>query len=1153
MEQFDWRNTPIHTGPTLIEASAGTGKTYTITGLYLRLLLEERVSSVRNILVVTYTKAATQELTERIRNKLLEALAVFRYQTENQELEPIVARHRERGTQILMRAILELDELCIFTIHSFCKRMLEHHAFESGLTFTSHFLEDYDTLLQEAARDFWRRTFLESSPLLSAIAVVLDWSWDELLAYTKNCRGYAQAQFEPKPSPMDLLLANLETSLLQMRQHWDLNELGSQIDSLKFLADSNPAKKLQYSFLSTILDTAITTEINSETLQVLKVVTNAFHLEKLYKKQQADPAIADLLDHPFFQSCRQFAAIFDQFDLGLKHAFLLEVERLYRDLKKHSQQLDYDDLLEQLHTALNHPNHGETIRLAIASQYRAALIDEFQDTDQLQFEIFHSIFASAPLYFIGDPKQAIYGFRGADLHAYLEAKKVAKRHYTLATNWRSHEDLVEAVNTLFQSKLHPFIESAIPYLPVKASGQFNHLGLDDGEAALHLWLYDASQKNSFKSALIQQLVIEEIQRLLTDLHLGGRPVCPDDVAILVRTNTEAAEYLAALRKAGIPSVVAKSGDIFKTQEIKHLYLFTRALVFPQRQGALQAGMVTALWGATAESVLELQADENRLQDAFNIMESLRQVWRRQGFLAMVYRAFDVFGTQQRLLSEPEGAASLTNLRHAAEIVESQSRMASLSHEGILRWLELEMGKDHHPGMEAELRMPTYQSGIRIMTMHKSKGLEYEIVFCPGFSKEHKPNKTVPKKFRNDAGNVIFDLGLEPSGDHKELAIQESISEELRLLYVALTRAKQRCYLVWGTGRRNSLQWFNDQDPQSIALWSQQWPQLISARLLDPQWEPARDIRPLSDTQEIQLLPARQFKRREAQVRPWQFTSFSALTANHTGQKAHRYDPDQGPSDMVGTGFFGFARGPRAGNCLHEILEKFSFAELDNPDTPHQIEILLHRYDFLDPNRHLSPIDPVKEVLAMMRRLGKARLPELETSLQAIPPENCLKEWPFQLSLKKFQPSDFRKLFEKHGNSKQLTAYTNHLKHLRPGLRLDGFLTGIVDMCFVHEGRWFVIDWKSNDLGPTHADYHHHWLWESMCEHHYVLQYHLYTLALHRFLGVRLADYDYEKHFGGIYYAFLRGIDGEGSNGWYFDRPSLATIQAFDQLCQGVKL
>lgn len=1153
MHPFHWHHTPIEPMPILIEASAGTGKTYAITGLFLRLLLEGHVERVREILVVTFTNAATRELTERIRLRLRETHAAFKGENDDPELMPLVQKHGAAGIPILNRACLEMEELSIFTIHGFCKRMLEQNAFESGLTFTPTFLEDHADILTQAAHDFWRQTFIEGPGLLAELAVAMKWSPKTLLEDTQDCRHQWGALFVPTPLPFEQAFEACQNGLKELANHWEPEFIAPRFRELRFPSKKAPYAKGQVETYLQQLEQATHEPLKADSLHAVLQADIYCHLEMLGKREREKENAISLLSHPFWQACGDVAEAIRHLETSFRLQFLEQVDNHFKTLKLRSHQLDFDDLLEQMHDVLNHPLHGKAIRRAIGFQFKAALIDEFQDTDQKQFEIFHQLFPQVPLFFIGDPKQAIYSFRGADLHAYLAARGAAGRQYTLSTNWRSHQELVEAVNQLFSLRAEPFLEKNIQYLPVQASGLADSEGLSDDKQALQLWLIPPGRKSAeaLNKEVLVRMTREILALLMGDVSLGKRPLIPSDLAILVRTHAQGELVLNTLRQFGVPSTLAGKGDIFQTQEMEDLLLFMRAVIHPQQPHVLPAAMTTSIWGATAEDIHELSIHESALAKALAKLEGLRGIWQRLGFLAMMHTAYARLGTLQRLLGKPQGKLRLTYLRHAAEVIQQHSNRKVLTPDGLVRWLQSERGKPHHEGLDTNLRMATDELGVQIMTIHKSKGLEYQVVFCPFFWKESRGQKNPTPKFHNEAGHIVFDLQKQPEETHQRLAGREVKAEDLRLLYVALTRARQRCYLVWkdiDPLKNLALGAFFENQDSTLESWADQWPHLMATETLSESESPPSQGLVTATPDPAQLHPPPYFAGINHQ--PWRMTSFTALTANYHGSQAHRYDPGSSHSEGFGSGIFGFARGARAGNCLHEILEHISLGELGTSAVSTRVENTLHRYDLADPDRHLTPIKPQKEVLELLHKIASTPLPRSGIQLGQVGEADQLKEWPFHLPITQFQPADLQHVFRQHEHAAIAEFYAPLLTQLNAESRWNGFLTGIVDLCFCSGNRWYLLDWKSNDLGPTPQHYDTQHLWQAMCDHHYVLQYHLYAVALHRFLKSRIRDYDYDQHFGGIYYAFLRGIDGSSPSGWYFDRPSKSFIHQLDLLFEG---
>ncbi len=1322
---FDLTTTPIEDGITVVEASAGTGKTYCLVGLVLRLLLERRVNDVSELLVVTFTKAATQELVERLRDALTRTCRLLEgggLAGEGENLDPFFRYLAEtyrgdgKALSIAREALVRFDDLTVSTIHGFCLRVLGDSAFESGEPFDGELVENAASMLLEAARDVWRHLLYVTPkggqrniasarrPRDRALGIVATVVAEEgltpesFLADVELSRRHPHTEILPPATDLEAATQRLRRAHEALRDGWDSAAVRMLLEPRRFLRGSYFAGALQDRLRGA--EAFCASGEPSGLRAVLELAGDRLEAA-LFKRDRAGIA-----RHPQVATCTAFAAAVAEFRHALRCRFVADVNRRFEADKRSSLIWTYDDLLRRLRRALDDPRRGRALIHAVRRRYRAALIDEFQDTDLIQYQIFHRLFRRGPLVLIGDPKQAIYRFRGADVFAYLAARDDADRVYTLAHNWRTERPLVEAVNAVFSHSAsaggRPFVFEQIAFEPAFAARRSGSVAPEGRKCDSHvagdhrplqwIWVPRLRTRELARSA-IEDAVTGEIARLLdeatspprgangTSPPRGADDLAPNDVAVLVRTNEQAASLQSALRAAGIPSVIGRSGNIFHSGEMADLETLLIAIADPGDGGRLRAAWATRLWGASDRDVRAANRDqEGRSGGAptedfarrFERFALFRHDWRRRGFMPMIQQLFAERGVRRRLRSSLAGERRLTNLTHATELLHRAERELHLSPAALLGWLAAERARERPETGSAvtsaalredlELRLESDEAAVQIVTVHRSKGLEYEIVFCPYlWQARAADSEPVQAHIAPATGGscMVLDYGSGELDRHRCQAEAERLSEEARLTYVALTRARRRCYVVWGDiagkdGPADSALGYllhrraegsagplTAADPGKLAEqalasvkagregWYRELGRLIAAHA---------DVMELHSVDEVSLAPLRSDSAASAGrrapgreppgelrprpfrgsiPRPWSLESFSSLSraghSNDAGREDHDVDdpsmpealrPEPGgippdplssrredkeippsppfpkggtgreasePSSKGGTGMevsesssiVAFARGRRAGSCLHRVLELCDLARLDSAETGELIAESLRRFGLEEPQRHIAErqpgggFDPAGAVREMLRRLAAAALPGAGVALGAVPRSGWLVEWKFTMPLGRVTPQRLARVFREHSQGTTGSDYPTRLEALGH-TEVHGYLTGFVDTIFEHAGRWYLVDWKSNDLGPSTANYGAKGMWQAMSHHHYVLQYHLYLVALHRFLSRRIADYDYRHHVAGACYVFLRGLEPTqasmaaptGQTGWYADRPTPALIKALDALIGG---
>ncbi|MDP5291127.1 exodeoxyribonuclease V subunit beta [Oceanimonas sp. CHS3-5] len=1183
---------PLH-GSRLIEASAGTGKTFTISALYLRLVLGHggdqgftRELLPPEILVVTFTDAATQELRDRIRARLVQAAAVFRGEADGDDLlatlkDDFAPEQWPGCAHRLDIAAQWMDEAAVSTIHGWCQRMLREHAFDSGSLFTQTLQTDHSDLLAEVVRDYWRR---QCYPLQGA---ALDWvmeHWQTPDALLPRLRALLSEPGEDDGELEALLertLSEREQALADLKAPWP-----AWADELELLLDKAVADKavngrrLQARFYQPWFNKLRAWAGSGEAALDLGTGFTRLTPDGLAEAWKAGvppshPALEAMVTLP-----EQLAALVSPDEPALRHAAAW-VRRRFELEKRRRAEMGFDDMLTRLDEALAGEN-GPRLAEVIRRQFPVALIDEFQDTDPLQYRIFDTIYrvadnsADSGLFMIGDPKQAIYAFRGADIYTYLSARAATEgRHYTLDTNFRSSQPMVSAVNQLFE-RAEQHAEGAflfrdgehnpLPFVSVKAKGRDECWHCEgEPQPALTLWQLEADDDTPFSGgAYIDQMAARCASHMTQLLNQGGAgragfagkdgltPVQPSDMAVLVRSFREAQAIREALAARGVRSVYLSDKDsVFASPEAADLLHWLRACAEPEQDGRLRAALATATLGLSLNELERLNQDERHWEGRVMQFRDYRRCWQRQGVLPMVHRLLHDFGLPARLLRGTEGERGLTNILHLAELM--QQAAASLDGEqALIRHLAECMDGERQAADEQVLRLESDAALVRVVTIHKSKGLEYPLVFLPFICSFRESGARGAAVQLHEGGRKR--LVLSPTDEQKGQAERERLGEDLRLLYVAMTRARYACWLGLadikvGNGKASRLHdsamgrllsggaelagplsnWLTPLASEHTALCAA--PEVTEAGWIDTTAE-------LSPP--VWASPAR------PAAEHWWIASYSALLSrDDAGRRFDDASPERPEAGKAGDdelerpfvplrpgetpSLHRFPRGPAAGTFLHGLLELVLNEGL--AAQPEELAAqLARRCQLRGMGEWISPLaDWLQGLLA-------TPLFEGGPALQAL---TCFQpEMEFWLEVSRVRIPELDALVRTH------VLPERERPALAPG-RLNGMLKGFIDLVFEHDGRYYVVDYKSNWLGPDDADYTFQAMEDQIIRHRYDLQYVLYVLALHRQLLLRLPDYDYDTHMGGALYLFVRRPGAA-----WLERPPRVLIETLNALFCG---
>ena len=1170
-------------GLQVIEASAGTGKTWTLAALYVRLVLGHVPPGCApaaglyppQILVMTFTDAATAELRGRIRERLSQAARFFRQSAQGQP--------DDAGVDDFLRALRSdmdayqwlacahrldmaaqwMDDAAIFTIHGWSSRMLRTHAFDSASLFQQSRVEDSDRLKLIAVQDYWRKWFYplsgEQLGALHSIGKTPEDLFQKLRQLWALEDRAPRERSELPPAP-DVVIRDWEQWQARFVDLEGRAHAACTASVIGLLTEAIAAKKLKSyrtDWPSKLADwaqgesIALMTKKNRTATQTLLQRFSLGTLLALGWSGASDQsAFADIenLSHHLDQEPQVD-------DLLLAHA-ALQIGAAYRLAKSSLAQFDFSDLLQHLYHALQAPDGR--LAAAIRQEFPVALVDEFQDTDPWQYGALSKIYGepfgtphdaspAAPqtgLILIGDPKQAIYSFRGADLDTYLTARHQAQAIHTLSGNFRSTAGVVAAVNHVFIHADKPFNE--VPFDPVVAcNAQVQPLSVGGQvQVAMTVW-HLQRPKPQRKEIFVKDMAALFATQMVALLNQGAAQ--PGDMAVLVRDGSQARAIRNALATRGVRSVYLSERDsVFATPQATDLWRIVRAVANPRASQLVRAALATPLWGLSWTALEALFQDEPAWDDLTERFHGWQKIWQRQGFLPMLHHLLHDQSIPARLLSQGDGQnrygeRHLTNLLHLGDLLQTAS--LGLQGEGALvRYLEDQLRRPQATGDRAQLRLESDANLVQVITLHKAKGLQYPLVFLP----------------------FVSSYRAETASSGKDDALR--LEEDIRLLYVALTRAEQALWVgvaptkgdVDGkTPKVKSAvsRLLGRQATGDLAACLQGW--AMEHLVIQNAPEP-NDTRYTPEAPHTSWKPALTPQR--TLVSRWWSASFSALT-REAGQRPapgaapgserderlgdaqidNALTPDL-QADPVALPFNEFKAGSSYGTLIHDMLEWQTQNGWPAGQDNASAALVAQWQGLVVRKAQRLNLDEVQQsLLAMWIQAiattplvcAPAASPEFAIKLADTNHLNTWSEMAFSLKVHSLSSLQLDALIQQH------LAVGQAREALQPR-QMQGMLTGFMDLVLEIEGRYYVMDYKSNKLSGYSASH----LQQAILAHRYDVQYTLYLLALHRLLKSRLPDYNYEQHMGGALYLFLRGIDQPGA-GLYADCPPQALIEALD--------
>ncbi len=1111
---FNMMTVPLG-GKNLVEASAGTGKTFSIAILALRLILEKNIN-IRNILLVTFTNNAVAELDKRIREFIRQAKTCATSGTANiEQIKTITERAtlefgKEEVKKRLEDSILFLDETSIMTIHSFCKKSLDYLAFETGQSFEAELVTNVNDILEDEVNNFWRNNIVNLSLDILKFLVESGFSRNKIKNVLKNHLGRKKFHSYNSSGHYEISEGNTrEINALNIEKKNTIQDfkqyLKTNKQEIEFVLGKTSNKK---KFLEKI-------ENPEELLKELESKSNTNYFEKLPDELQ--------------KFTRQYSEIHEKikkagvpfFDILYCKA-IKEIESRVKQRTEREGILTFDNLIQNLHAALEGPNR-QRITQELTKEYKAVFIDEFQDTDKLQYDIFKKSFDNSILFFIGDPKQSIYAFRQADINTYLKARDEVDHLYSMNTNFRSSEKMIKAINQFFLPQ--PGFDT---FYFQKEPNSINYVNVCSPDGNSKDFLKEENSQPGI--TIIKRNNNEEIYKdataFIIDLltHTGykikqageNRNIKASDIGILVRGKKYGDAIRKELGKFHVPSVFVSDQKIMESDQASDLYFVLRAMYEPVMKN-INSAVVNPFTGKQSFNVFEF--DEEVLIELF---KSYKLKWETEGIYSALSAYIADMGVMTYLSNPatPNGMRIITNLNHLMDLISKAAYHQHLNQAELLTWYQRSLNMDLIDADESEIRLESDADAVTIMTIHKSKGLEFNIVFAIQMDLSNSPDHDLISLYENESYITIPKDAL--NDEQSELAKKQTEQENRRLMYVAVTRAIYKAVIYKNENSK---------------------PKVTGLSLFLENLKTDENIEILKSSQDTGYIPrpyqqhGDNHEKRPATLKNefylkdahWQATSYSALAVKTHIPIAVK-DFVKTPNDYDEFIFSKLRKGDITGTMVHEIFEKIDFK--DDQNNNHIISYAVNRYASSkkeDYSKHLPQL--IKHVL-------HANIPRCDGNFQLdkISIENRVAEMEFDFML------DSNGLLLLH----DLLIRENIPVRIRQNQYLQGMMNGFIDLFFKFEDKYYILDWKTNFLGNRIEDYNSSGVRSAMETNNYHLQYLIYTLAIKKYLKYKLGNFSYDD-FGGAIYCFVRGMRENTSEGIYFTRPSENVITEMEKI------
>ncbi len=1147
--------------PLLIEASAGTGKTYTLSVLVVRLLLEKK-HSIKEILITTYTNAACEEIKIRIRNILISLQVILK---ENNSIKKdafldhykkiilhLNESEKKKHLSLVTQALKDLDDTLIGTIHHIGMHLLSEFSFESGLNLQSPRIEESKQWIEKAIKDFWRHYFYTTKDVDFAHYLMEEAKINSPECLFNFVKNFFLKEYLLLPSLESLKKRKTKSKKNEWFKIWDQfccywkknrKELSKLVSNLRKVEAEKILKE------------------GDEWTQINQIPVNlpkSFENKKLLKLKTKEA----FKTHSFFYFLETLQTLILNIKkehflkmLFLKHELLIYVKKRIAFFKEKWDWQDYNDPLETLrHSLLTKKN--EAITKEIQAKYQVAFIDEFQDTNASQYEIFFHLFGQKKLFLIGDPKQSIFEFQGANIYTYLKAKKEIKLHYTLKKNWRSSKNLLQGLNCLFSEIKNPFKIKEIPFVSLDPSLEISPLiknGLEETKPIKIHYLLKEENNLSKKIAneKIYQLITHEITKLLkkrSSITFANKALKPNDIAVLVRTNEQILSFKKYFEKANIPYQATTQEDPFKTEEAENLLHFLKSVYDNHKEDLLKGSLAGPFFDYSNEKI------KNELENQAILFKTYKQLWKEKGFMAMIKKWIQDSHLRSHLLKTNMGKNKLSNFLTLIEILNLHHFKKKTNALSLLNYFEKKINTKVKTSQDdlLENQKQIYQEGVILSTIHKSKGLEYPMVYCPFLWDKIDPtNKEKAISFydlKEEKFTYYFDSENNQYQQYKEKEEEQTFHESTRLLYVGMTRAKYQLSIIYGNINKseksalfNLLKPYHQKEKEkdemiedffNISLLKQKNP-FIEVILENQTLKESPLKESKTNLEYLEKPPA--LKKIE---KKFQIGSFSSWIHGIEEHKLNKEDDQEDPlspfnEDLENEdSIFSLPKGIFMGKLFHSLLEEWVVLKNEK-------EIFKKKIKEVCLKKGISKLNEQK-IKIILKRATSLYLKSPEEnyfSLKDINSKEMVSEMGFIYPLKKANFDFVKKFF----------LQQEMLKSFRIS---KGFFKGFIDLVFKKEKRYYLIDWKSNYLGNQFENYENKFLKQAMEKYHYFIQASMYLLALHLYLKNKLQHYDYQKDIGGIYYIFLRGLKEENQkknqNGIFYFNPGKKIIEILER-------
>lgn len=1138
-------------GKVLIESSAGTGKTFTIIMVCLRLILGintkyiyKKPLSIKKILILTYTHYGSLEIKKKLYEKInILLISCIKKKCLDNTLLKIFKKinNFKKSIKILLKTKTQINNTSIFTIHVFCKKILDMHTLEFKIPLKYKLLENKLILYKQSVINFWRKYFYKLDFNITKYILYKIKTPDNLFKIIAPWLDGQFPKFLNKPIKKESILLEKFKEIINIINNIKIEWNNKKNEIISIILSSKINKRIYNKRNLSIWCNKITDWVNEINTTEFSPKSLKYFRKNIIDK---DKQIKYIHKYKIFNLIENFfkkKKILYNYIISFA---LIKTRKIINKEKKYKNIICFDDLINIINKSIKNKNFKE-ISKEISKKYPVTIIDEFQDTDYSQFKIFDNIYKKKNIFtllLVGDPKQSIYDFRNADIFSYIKITSKIKKKIKLLTNWRSSYNTINGINKLFSKVNQPFILNDIKYIPSKYNTKNSNLSFilhDKIQPAINIWYTKKQENNSTNDKITiakkcaykicSWLNYSKINKAtITNKNNVSLPICKSDITILVNNSNEAKIICKVFEKNNLSTLyISKKNNIYSTKEAKDILTILKTIIHPEDINKLKNSLITNLIKVKMLEIKQIKINEKKHYKFIKIFKYYSEIWKKFGIISLFNIMLVNFNLVQKNNILNNNEQKIINILHIGELLHKVYYKIK-DENNLVNYLEQKILNNKKTNKNEQIRYNNLDNKIKVMTIHQAKGLEFPIVWIPFILGENKFNKNIYHNRNNFKKTFTCKKNI--------LMEEELLSERIRKFYVAITRSIYNCNVVikltklnkeTDLKKKNELNHLINKKTNNFKKYLMKFKkEFKNNEIIVNHFKTKKNIY-LDNKKQVKKLKKIYYLTRILNNIP-KINSFSSIKKQKPNF-FNSYIKNKISKNNILTPHT-FPKGKYYGKFLHKILENINFNK--------QINFNFIKYEIknIELNEKWTPI-----IINWLKTILNKPLNNKNICLSNITENEYKKEITFHIKIKKYIT---KKLFNKIIQNYDCISAQAPLISFN---KLSGILTGAIDMIFCWKNKYYIIDYKSNWLGENKNSYSNKKIINIIINNRYDIQYQIYSLALHKYLKMKIKNYKFKKNFGGVFYLFIRGINNENKNGIFFKKINVKFINKLNKL------